>query len=434
MLKNYIHIHRWSNALQQYEYTGHLLYDEEFTQGAVTFHYDKSYIGRGGPSLDPYLLNSKGHEGVYVVNSGKGILPPYFQQFLPGALGQLVVQNTFDGYNQLNQFQKLSISTEMYGERGALHFNGQNDQNNDRISSLSELSEAISSLTSKEPNNILNPMGESYLSICSATGTRTKLELSLEGDLKRFFYKHAESSQFDEHKMRKVMYDMEREIGIDSVECKLVELGRRKIALQANYRYHQPQSENGGLRIKLNSVPFSALIDTSDGKIDNVTYSYQDAKNIIEAYSAEPEEDKAELFRRALLSAAINNTSNGIENLELVDIGHEHWRLAPAFNSMPNPCHSTSFRMKFSDAFAAKKFFSVDLAFADKLAQELSVTGIEVEDTLNTVNRVSHSFEDMAKLVELDIESVIALRDAIGSGSNYHQGETLKRGDDPSPG
>ena len=103
-MKNFIHVHRWSNSIQDYQYVGHLLYENELTGGAVSFFYDRDYINAGGPSLEPRNLATNKNHGKHVVTAGNGVLPLYFQQFLPGAYGQVMLKNEFAHFERLNQF------------------------------------------------------------------------------------------------------------------------------------------------------------------------------------------------------------------------------------------------------------------------------------------------------------------------------------------
>tara|TARA_Y100001968_G_scaffold296826_1_gene305285 strand:- start:7528 stop:8814 length:1287 start_codon:yes stop_codon:yes gene_type:complete len=399
-LKDFIHVHKWSNKEQCYQYVGHLLYDNKYTDGAVSFHYDDDYLAKSGAELDPMNLSLSNKTKAYIEPSTKGIIPPYFQQFLPSSLGYSLFNKCLEGFDKLNQFQQLSVVSELYGDRGAIHLNGQNEQNNSMIESVDEMLSIIVAIEGANVDSLVLPSLEKMLPYNSASGNRLIFNIKEKHSSQSYFYKHSESTSFDEHQARLLTFKLETQCTIDSAAVKMVDMNGVQVSFQENYKFANHES---GVKIRLNSVPFSALISNNPSAHGHLDYGV--ASQIIKSFSSEPEADLDELFRRALFCGHLNVTSNGLNNLELMDIGHNEWRLAPAFNNLPNPYHTSVFDLAFSDGLRAKKFFSIDKNFAEVLARQVSPEGISVVETFADITETVNSFKEIATENNIDIHT-----------------------------
>ena len=409
-MKDFIHVHKWSNNEQCYQYVGHLLYDNTYTDGAVSFHYDEGYLAEAGAELDPMNLSLSSKTKAYIEPSAKGIIPPYFQQFLPSSLGYALFNKCLEDFNKLNQFQQLSVVSELYGDRGAIHLNGQNEQNNSMIESVDEMLSIIVAIEGANVDSLVLPSLEKMLPYNSASGNRLIFNIKEKHSSQSYFYKHSESTSFDEHQARLLTFKLETQCTIDSAAVKMVDMNGVQVSFQENYKFANHES---GVKIRLNSVPFSALISNNPSAHGHLDYGV--ASQIIKSFSSEPEADLDELFRRALFCGHLNVTSNGLNNLELMDIGHNEWRLAPAFNNLPNPSHTSVFDLAFSEGLRVKKFFSIDMSFAEVLARKVSPEGISVDETFADITETVNSFKEIATENNIDNQTQDVFRKAIAT-------------------
>lgn len=415
-MKNYIHIHRWSNHLQEYQYVGHLLYENELTGGAVSFFYDQNYLEAGGPSLDPRNLSVDKNGGRHVVTDGNGVLPLYFQQFLPGAYGQLMLKNEFFQFDKLNQFQKLSICAELFGDHIAIQINAQNAQSNLGATTQAELSSITNAIHSARPGQIKAPLGsEKLTATCSLPGHRSKIDYTSSKDGQRYILKPNASSHFNESKVRQFIHSLEVAAGIDSAPIEMLTLddGDIEVALQKNFKQHFEVNADIPLLLKFNYVGFDVLHGDNSVLSPSQAFSYKDAAAIIDRYSTSPIEDKEQLLLRALLGASINHTSNGLDNLALIDLGSNHWRLAPAFNTMPNPIQEATFSMRYGDHLVSRSHFTVDAAFAKSLALDISLPESAGELALIKVNNALSMRKSLFEKAHVDPQTQSAIEQAI---------------------
>ncbi|MBD3587232.1 HipA domain-containing protein [Salinimonas sp. HHU 13199] len=422
-MKNFIHVHRWSNSIQDYQYVGHLLYENELTGGAVSFFYDRDYINAGGPSLEPRNLATNKNHGKHVVTAGNGVLPLYFQQFLPGAYGQVMLKNEFSHFERLNQFQKLSICAELFGDHIAIRLNAQNNQSNLSADSHTDLTKLTLAIQESKPDNLRSPIGSDKLSAtCSLPGSRSKIEYTSTDDGQRYVLKPNASSQFNESQVRHFVHLMEAKAGIDSAPIKMLSLheGGIEVALQKNFKHHFEMADDNALLLKFNSVSFDVLHGENSLLSPSPAFSYKDAAAIVDTYSVSPQEDKEQLLLRALFSAAINHTTNGLDNLNLVDLGSNHWRLAPAYNTLPNPLQESTFALRFSDHQVSRMHFDINDSFAVDLALSMNLqpeSGNSALDKVNTALANRHELYEQAN-IDSSTQSVIEL--AIGSGKGIY--------------
>ena len=98
-----------------------------------------------------------------------------------------------------------------------------------------------------------------------------------------------------------------------------------------------------------------------------------------------------------------------------MDIGHNEWRLAPAFNNLPNPYHTSVFDLAFSDGLRAKKFVSIDKNFAEVLARQVSPEGISVVETFADITETVNSFKEIATENNIDIHTQDVFSKAIAT-------------------
>ena len=178
---------------------------------------------------------------------------------------------------------------------------------------------------------------------------------------------------------------------------------------------------------------FDVLTSNGDSLTGGNNGTYDEAATVIDKYSAEPRLDKEQLLLRAILSARINHTSNGLDNLRMLDHGSNHWRLAPAFNTLPNPMFETPFRTTFGGHQVSRKHFVVDKTFATNLAKSFNLPG---ESGLHALDRIETSIESRKALFEeadFNVHEQLIVARALAGGSSIVNHE-LDSNNTASPG
>jgi serine/threonine-protein kinase HipA len=97
---------------------------------------------------------------------------------------------------------------------------------------------------------------------------------------------------------------------------------------------------DGGPPAYLRHRMVSALtvLDAEESPTDRRNWSYVSLADELRRWSARPDEDRAELFRRVAFNALISNLDDHPRNHALIAPGRG-WRLAPAYDLTPNPRH-----------------------------------------------------------------------------------------------
>ena len=85
------------------------------------------------------------------------------------------------------------------------------------------------------------------------------------------------------------------------------------------------------------------VLDAEDTITNRVNWSYLLLADQLQRWSAQPEKDKEELFRRVVFNALISNIDDHPRNHALIAPGVD-WRLAPAYDLTPAPSHSIDVR------------------------------------------------------------------------------------------
>lgn len=398
-MTDFISIHIWQNHTQQYVEAGSLIYAPDFNDGAVAFQYDDTYVANCGAALDPHTLPTTLKQGLYVHPAGKGILPPYFQQYLPGTYAEFILSKTDGIWSSLNQFQKLARLSEAFGDQHALQLNAHLDQYNKPVSSMDDLQNIVTTMRNLQITKDPKPLTKSlFIAICSMSGNKPKLDYADRNSGSRYTARVNSSTVFSESRMRAVMYELESKSGIDSASTILQTFpDGQEVALQGNYKHSFLEHHKQHYLLKFNSVPFSALIDNTINRSD---FTYRDAANIIRKYSVEPASDIDQLMLRALFSARVNHTSNDIGSMVLIDLGINKWRLAPAINTLPDPAHERAFATPFGNYQKTRQHFEPNQEFAAEFAHSLNLpaeAGIlaheRIDKALEQLNSITEAYD-----------------------------------------
>jgi serine/threonine-protein kinase HipA len=129
--------------------------------------------------------------------------------------------------------------------------------------------------------------------------------------------------------------------GLRVAETRLQSVGKRRVLLVRRFDV----SDAGG---RLHMLSFRSLCKERPGIF--VT-SYDDLAEALRKYSVDPTRDVSALFRHAAFNAAIGNVDDHLKNFWMIH-GPEGWRLAPAFDLMPDTGrkleHTLSFGLRLA--------------------------------------------------------------------------------------
>jgi len=168
-----------------------------------------------------------------------------------------------------------------------------------------------------------------------------------------------------------IALDMAAAAGIRAARHDLVQAIGSTIFL--SQRFDRKRAGEGDHRIPFMSA--MAMTEHRDGDDD---CSYLELVEAITERSAQPEEDRAELFRRMAFTILISNTDDHFRNHGFLWAGRKGWVLSPAYdiNPVPNGLRVLSTRIDFDEATASIDLlrsvaeFFVPMKSADKIIRE----------------------------------------------------------------
>jgi len=375
----------WDNQVQEYLPVGTLFLDREKRLGFVGFIYDRDYVKNGLPAIDPAHLDPQKRDGRYVCRFENGRLPHYFSSFLPGEFSQHLLVDVDSLWTRLSEAEKLYVMTLAHGDFGAPQLNPQNKQYNDAIQDMSTLNKLITAIRHFQQGDAPNPITEElYGALCSFHGTKPKIDYrEIKGDVsRRFVVKLNTTDHFNDARVSAVMQKIEDAAGIETCDTRLVKLDNGEdVLFSYNYAHSDmykkfDDGDSEHIIMKYNRVSFRVLL-AEDPILDNTQRpSYCHIVHAIEKYSSDPETDKQELYRRAVFSASVNHTANGLDNMEMYDTGGGKWRLSPSFNNLPNPISSTEYDVSFTDTASTHQLLDMNELFLEQLGKEFGFNAI----------------------------------------------------------
>ncbi len=123
--------------------------------------------------------------------------------------------------------------------------------------------------------------------------------------------------------------------GIRVPEVRVEALGDEQILLVS--RFDREMSEQGELRHRM--VSALTVLDLDDAVVDRAGWSYLAFADELQRWSAQPLEDKRELFRRVVFNSLISNLDDHPRNHAVIAPGRG-WRLSPAYDLTPSTARS----------------------------------------------------------------------------------------------
>jgi len=404
-----IRLSMWDNDIQNYLPVGHVIYDNNSRQrlGFVGFKYDSSYVQGKYPAIDPAHLLPQRDNGCYIVKERDGRVPHYFASFLPGEFGQQLLSEVDGKWDKLTQAEKLYVMTHAHGDFGAPQLNPQLNQHNEPIGNLDDLSrlvKAIREFQRGERKSFITR--EIQGALCSFHGRKPKVDYLEEsnGIRHRFVAKLNTSGCYNDARVAAAFTTLEKNAAISACDSRVVPLQcGEEVLFSYNYSRKEELEDNhsdlnGRTILKYNRISFKVLL-ADDPNLDNTKRaSYKHLCYAINKYSADPISDREELYRRAVLSAATNHTSNGLDNLEMYDTGGGKWRLSPSFQNLPNPYTDAEFEVGFSDGLMTGNMLRFDESFLKNLGEQMGFSEI---NSLALAFPVINSLSDIDKVMDM---------------------------------
>lgn len=407
--KLFIRLSMWENEIQDYLPVGTLVYDNDPSHriGFVGFVYDRAYVRDKWPAVDPAHLDPQIDGGRFSSKERNGKVPHYFSGFLPGEFGQQLLSEVDKRWESLTEAEKLYVMTFAHGDFGAPQLNPQNNQHNAPIRDLDELSRLVQAIREFQRGERPSPITrELQGALCSFRGPKPKVDYEEEKDgiARRFVAKLNTTGYYNDARVAAAFTSLENNAGIEACANRVVPLDCGEEVL-FSYNYARTESfekheddEPYRLILKYNRISFKTLL-ADDPILGNTQRpNYKHIAYAIDKYSADPVSDKEELFRRAVLSAATNHTSNGLENMEMYDKGMGNWRLSPSFQNLPNPMTDTQFELGFNDSIMTGNLLRLDERFLIGLGSQM---GIESTQALALGFSVTGSLVNLEKTMAM---------------------------------
>lgn len=159
------------------------------------------------------------------------------------------------------------------------------------------------------------------------TGARPKASVHFPNGSEWIAKFNVPGDPYNVARMEHLMHRVAKRAGLETVQSKVEVLENDEILLMRRY-----DRDNGGRPIY--RMPLSVLVGAENhSPQDHGTIDYLDYRRVVNRIA--PEEN-LKLYRMMILHAAINNTDNHAGNFEILANPDGTWRLAPAFDMLPN--------------------------------------------------------------------------------------------------
>lgn len=421
--KLFVRLSMWDNATQNYYPVGTLLYDKNPLQrdGFVGFSYDRDYLTLKLPSVDPAHLQTDKDDGRFVCKRGKGKVHHYFTSFLPGEFGQKLLNDIDERWEKFSEAERLYAISFTNGDFGAPQINPHFKEDGKPVRGEDELNLVVESIL-KYMRGEKGPViaKEFHGAICTFSGIKPKVDYqSPRHEDSRFVAKINTSRFFNDAKIANVLTAVEVNANIDTCNDLVVSLEcGTDVLLSSNYtrKIENSQENNGAggpMIYKYNRLSFKTLLADSDILKHTEKPNYSHLVRAIKRYSCNQVADLEELFKRAIFSAAVNHTSNGLENYEMYDTGGGKWRLSPSFHNLPLPEKNTEFAVSFFDSAVSGQTLSINERFIIRLGTDFDLQPAEAMANAYVVLSAVNGAERIMDMKALDDNDKFYLSECI---------------------
>jgi serine/threonine-protein kinase HipA len=141
----------------------------------------------------------------------------------------------------------------------------------------------------------------------------------------------------DRLNMQRIEYatlELARACGLNVCGTRLERVGKRDALLLL--RFDRQWNEAADAYERYGLVSGLTLLDAEDGYTGRERWSYLLLADELRRWSARPDDDRLELFRRMVFNAMVTNNDDHPRNHALVQLGGR-WRLSPAYDIVPVP-------------------------------------------------------------------------------------------------
>jgi serine/threonine-protein kinase HipA len=299
---------------------------------AGRFVYGRSYRSRpDAVPIDPIHLPISPR--IYETAKLGGIFGA-LRDASPDAWGRLVIQQVL-GRQDLNEVDYLLESPE--DRAGALSL-GRGVappapvRSYNRVLQLEELREIARLIEAGAPTEQLRDQMRHVLDpTTSMGGARPKN--SVEDETGLWVAKFpARGDKWNNAAVEAAMLCLAARCGIRVPEIRIERLGEESVLLLQ--RFDREKVDGGYHRHRM--VSALTILDAEDSATDMTNWSYLLLADELRRWSSLAPDDRAELFRRVVFNALISNDDDHPRNHAVVAAG-EGWRLAPAYDLVPNP-------------------------------------------------------------------------------------------------
>jgi serine/threonine-protein kinase HipA len=295
------------------------------------FRYGDRYLERKDAiAFDPFKLplGSVVHE----VTKLKGV-PGAVRDAGPDAWGRRVIEHKLErGPGDLEEIDYLlngpqdgagylSFGLKVEPPAPKRHYNRTH-----QLAKLVETAEAI-----EEGKQVPAQLLEQIEPGTSMGGARPKA--TIEDDNRLWIGKFPEKA--DRCNLQRIEYatiELARRCGIAACNARIESIGRRDVLMVE--RFDRERTEGGYLRFGV--VSGLTLLDCDESYLDRERWSYPLLADELRRWSAKPDDDRLELFRRIVFNAAVTNNDDHPRNHALRRTARG-WRLTPAYDLVPAP-------------------------------------------------------------------------------------------------
>lgn len=348
-----------------------------FTRGrqkvTTTFTYESDYLAdRRNRQIDPGLPLFSGNQYVATLPGAFGDSAPdrWGRNLLTRRERQLAAEEgrtarTFDAVDFLlgvnDETRQGSLQFSMVGNTEMLSSRADAPRLVELPALLRASDDVVTDSDGAEAYKILLAAGTASLG-----GARPKASLRLaDGALAIAKFPHAQD-EWDVMAWEALSLDLAERAGIAVPRRQLVKVGDRHVLLVE--RFDRADSSRIGYMSAM------TMMEAKDGEPGD----YIDLAEKLADHSASLDEDRRELFDRAVLNVALHNTDDHLRNHGLIDdVGG--WRLSPIFDVNPNPVIGEERATSIAGATAA----------ADEWAGLMELASASGIDTLESCERIA---------------------------------------------
>ncbi len=418
----------------------------------VSFSY---LAGYEGPPLDPLHLNHDSGQRSFALDAALGEVGLFrvFSDCPPGAFGRNLIAREHPETSDMNDLRLLAWLAEgglgdpatgrpaPEGHRGhasgALLFFTRRPGDETPLRTLAEVEEFRTKTLREVADMAAAVESRELVAAVVHGGARPKTtfqDMAGEVGPAGLHYLVKYNTRLDAYNSARVehaMLELAQRSGIQTARSLVVHVRARGEVVADIYlteRYDRPRVDGHDLR--RHRISALALCDVNRVRgVDSGDYA--DIADVIRRVSADPDADVRQLFRRLVFAIGVNNTDDHLKNHEMIHLGAEGWRLAPAYDLLPNNqpyTHTTAIaglsNGSLKDDFMRRVATRLDIPVAEAMTIRDEVVAVllrwrtslrELGCSEHDMNYVQAAFNQSGRLAERDLGFGRGLPDPLAS-------------------